>query len=80
MDLLIYFFAKSKALLLSVLPLSPFRQFLDDFAIISASKLGWLNWLIPVRQILVVMGAWLGAVTVFYIYSVIARWAKVIGD
>lgn len=80
MDILTYFFDKAKTFLMSVLPLSPFRQFLNEFAVISATKLGWLNWLIPVRQMLVVMAAWLSAITVYYLYSIIMRWAKIIGD
>ena len=61
-----------------VLPVSPFRQFLDEFA--NIPFLGYLNWFVPVRGILIVLVAWLGAITLFYLYSVIMRWLKVIGD
>lgn len=64
--------------LMEVLPTSPFRQFLDSFAEIP--YLGYLNWFVPVKGILVVMGAWLTAVGLYYLYSIIMRWLKVIGD
>lgn len=61
-----------------LLPLSPFADFIDEFS--DLPFLGYLNWFIPVRGILTVMAAWLGAVTLFYLYSVVARWVKLIGD
>ena len=64
--------------LLELLPKSPFRQFLNRFSDIPF--LGYLNWFVPVRDILVVMAAWLGAIALFYLYSIIMRWLKVIGD
>lgn len=65
-------------LLSYVLPLSPFRQFLDDFADIPF--LGYLNWFVPVGEILIVLSAWLGAISVYYLYSIILRWVKAIGS
>lgn len=64
--------------LLSVLPTSPFADFVDQFA--SLPWLGVLNWFFPVRQCLIVMAAWLAAITLFYLYSVVMRWVKLIGD
>lgn len=61
-----------------VLPVSPFKQFLEQFA--NLPFLGYLNWFVPVRSILIVMGVWLTAVAAFLVYSVIARWVKLIGD
>lgn len=63
---------------LSLLPLSPFQQFIDNFR--SLPYLGWLNWFFPVGDCLVVMGVWLGAVGLFYLYSIVMRWVKMIGD
>lgn len=62
----------------TVLPTSPFREFLDDFA--SIEFLGYLNWFVPVGDILKVMGVWLGAVALFQVYGIVMRWLKVIGD
>lgn len=64
--------------LLDLLPLSPFQEFISDFA--SLPYLGWLNWLFPVGDCLVVMAAWLVAVGLFYLYSILMRWLKMIGD
>lgn len=64
--------------ILQVLPLSPFKQFLSDFS--DLPYLGWLNWFFPVGDCLVVMLAWLGAVGLFYLYSIAMRWVKMIGD
>lgn len=64
--------------LINVLPASPFAPFIEQFS--NLPYLGYLNWFFPVRGCLSVMAAWLAAVTLFYIYSVIARWVKLIGD
>lgn len=64
--------------LVQLLPTSPFAQFVDDFS--GLPWLGVLNWFFPVRECLIVMVAWLGAITLFYLYSVVMRWVKLIGD
>lgn len=63
---------------LELLPLSPFQEFISNFA--GLPYLGWLNWFFPVGDCLVVMGVWLGAVGLFYLYSIVMRWLKMIGD
>lgn len=81
MDILSQFFVNAKDFLLSVLPLSPFKSFIEGIQLsIGAKYLGWLNWFVPVRQILAVLAAWLSAIALFYMYSIIMRWVKVIGD
>lgn len=64
--------------LMEVLPTSPFRQFLDDFQ--NLPFLGYLNWFVPVRSMLIVVSAWCGAIVLFNMYSIVMRWLKVIGD
>ena len=64
--------------IVQLLPLSPFSSFISQFA--GIPFLGYLNWFLPVRGMLTVMAAWLAAVTIFYLYSVVARWVKLIGD
>lgn len=64
--------------LLSLLPTSPFQQFIVEFA--SLPYLGYLNWFFPVGKCLVVLVAWCSAIALFYVYSVIMRWVKLIGD
>lgn len=63
--------------LLDVLPLSPFQEYISNFS--SLPYLGWLNWFFPVGDCLVVMLTWLGAVGLFYLYSILMRWLKMIG-
>lgn len=64
--------------ILDLLPLSPFQEFISEFS--SLPYLGWLNWFFPVGDCLVVLLAWLGAVGLFYLYSIAMRWLKMIGD
>ena len=52
--------------LLDILPKSPFKSFISSIDIPYA---GYINWLIPVKSILVVGGVWLGAIAIYYIYS-----------
>lgn len=65
-------------LILSVLPTSPFKQFLKNFA--GLPYLGYLNWFIPIGAMCQIFLAWLTAVSIFYLYSIIMRWIKMIGD
>lgn len=67
-----------KQYLMEVLPTSPFQQFIQ--ALPQSKGFNWLNWLVPVHDILVVLGVYLVAVGLFYLYSIIMRWVKVIGD
>jgi len=64
--------------IVEVLPASPFADAISQFA--NLPWLGVLNWFFPVRACLTVMAAWLAAVALFYLYSVIMRWVKLIGD
>lgn len=64
--------------LVSLLPVSPFASFIDQFS--GLPWLGVLNWFFPVRQCLIVMAAWLVAIALFYAYSIVMRWVKMIGD
>lgn len=61
---------------LSVLPTSPFAPYIDEFA--NLPFLGYLNWFLPVGKMLEVGLAWLGVIALYYVYSVIARWVKLI--
>ena len=64
--------------ILDLLPTSPFQEFVASFS--ALPYLGWLNWFFPVGDCLVVMAAWLVAVGLFYMYSIVMRWLKMIGD
>ena len=64
--------------LMRLLPKSPFRPYIEQFA--ALPYLDYLNWFFPVSECLVVGGAWLTAIAVFYMYQVVMRWIKLIGD
>lgn len=66
------------SLLLSVLPTSPFQQYIQAFA--EVPYLGILNWFIPIGAFIKIGAAWLGAIALFYLYSIVMRWVKMIGD
>lgn len=63
--------------LVNILPLSPFQPFIQQFKG-NIPFVGYLNWLIPVKSMMVIAGAWLAAIALFYIYSAILRWVKAI--
>lgn len=56
---------------LALLPSSPFA----DIEIPQEVKniLGYVNYFIPIRAMLAIAGAWLGAIGVYYLYQVILR-------
>lgn len=62
--------------LASVLPLSPFRGFIDSIG--SFEYLGWLNWFFPVGDCIKVLAAWVAVISTYFVYSIILRWVKAI--
>ncbi len=62
----------------NALPTSPFKQFISNIG--TLPYLGWLNWVCPVGTFIKIGTAWLVAIGVFYLYMVVARWVKIIGD
>lgn len=63
-------------LALSILPDSPFRGFLDGLA--ELPFLGYLNWIVPISDFISLLSIWCAAVSIFYIASVLLRFAKAI--
>ena len=61
---------------LALLPHSPFQSFIKACGDLPA--LGWLNWFVPVGQIIAIGEAWLVAIGLFYLYSIILRWIRAI--
>lgn len=64
--------------LVHALPVSPFKEFISNIG--ELPYLSWLNWVCPVGTFIQIGMAWLVAIGVFYLYMVVARWVKVIGD
>lgn len=61
---------------LDVLPTSPFTSYIE--ALNSLPYLQYLNWFVPVGQIIAVGELWLVAVGLFYLYSIVMRWIRAI--
>jgi hypothetical protein len=72
-DLLASFISGLGSYLISVLPTSPFQQFIPILSGMQTG-LGWLNWFIPFKSILVIMGVWLVAITIFYLWKPLSHW------
>ena len=63
------------AAVIALLPDSPF-DILSNTAV--GQYMGWLNWLVPIEQIVGILEAWCSAILVYYIYVTILRWIKAI--
>lgn len=57
------------------LPDSPFRSFVDSF---DTSMFAPLSHVLPVAQMAAVFQAWIVAVGIYYMYTIILRWFKVV--
>lgn len=64
--------------LLTVLPTSPFQGFIGNFTNTFSPYLSALNWFIPIGDFLIIFEVWLSAVALYYLYSIIMRWVKMI--
>lgn len=67
---------KLLSVILSLLPLSPFADAIDSLS--QLPYLGYLNYFVPVGTCIKIGEAWLAAIALFYLYSVLARWIKLI--
>lgn len=61
---------------LKVLPTSPFSAFLDKMGQIP--YLSTLNYFVPISEMIAIGEAWLVAVGVFYLWSIVLRWIRAI--
>lgn len=62
-------------LAVQILPKSPFA-YIDNSPI--AEYISYLNWIIPIEQMISLTGTWLFAITLYYSVSALLRWVKVI--
>ena len=63
--------------LLKFLPASPFQGFIQSLS--GLPYLGYLNWFIPVADLVAIGTVWLSAIVIFYVVSIVMRWVKMIG-
>ena len=62
--------------IISFLPHSPFHQFVS--IINNIPYLQYLNWFFPVSECVVVLEVWLSAVVIYYTYSAIMRFIRLL--
>lgn len=62
--------------LTSVLPLSPFRQLIRTWH--PAEGVAFLNWLVPIPEIIELLSAWIAAYALYLLYRAILRWLKIV--
>ena len=62
--------------IINFLPGSPFRRFQGMIGDIPF--LAELNWFFPVSEVIVVLEAWLAVITIYYTYSAILRFIRLI--
>lgn len=68
------------AYVVSVLPSDPFISYIDSLNSSISTYIGWLNWFVPFDLFIKIFIAWLGSISLFYIWMTLARWVKLIGD
>lgn len=61
--------------ILSILPNSPF-SLINNSSV--SEYLGGLAWIVPFPQLITILETWLACILVYYTYSIIMRWIKVI--
>ncbi len=61
-----------------VFPTSPFLPFIQELG--TLPYLGYINWFLPISEFIAVGALWLTAIAAYYMYMVIARWVKLLGD
>lgn len=62
--------------IIGFLPGSPFKQVMQYFSGIPYLK--YLNWFLPITEMLAVLQAWLAVVAIYYTYSAIMRFIRIL--
>ena len=62
--------------IINFLPDSPFQQFIGTVRRIPYLK--YLNWFVPVAEIIIVLQVWLSAVVIYYTYMAIMRFIRLL--
>ena len=77
LNTIIWLFAAVLNIIFSLLPNSPFLSISTES--LSMNKyLANLSWLLPIKQMIGILIAWLGCMLIYYVYSVVMRWIKLI--
>lgn len=66
-------------LAVSILPNSPFRDAIQSIqSRIGSEMLGYLNYFVPISEMVSILAVWVTSIMIYYLVSIIMRWAKVI--
>ena len=60
---------------LDLLPDSPFTAISN---VDVSGYMGWLNWLVPITQMVAILQTWVTAIIAYYLYVIILRWIKAV--
>ena len=75
---IIWLFAAVLKLVISFLPNSPFLELSRVYDVSISKYMPYLSWLLPIKSMLFILISWLGCMLIYYIYSVVMRWIKLI--
>lgn len=64
------------AVVMAFLPTSPFTSVINSIS--NIPYLNYFNWFFPVSECVAVLEAWVAVVAIYYLYSAIMRWIKII--
>jgi hypothetical protein len=61
------------------LPDSPFREPIENIQnSLGSELLGYINYFLPVAEMITIIAAWLVCIGLYYLASIIMRWAKAV--
>lgn len=61
---------------IGLLPESPFNTFISSLD--TVPYLSYVNWFLPVTEMLAILQVWLAVVTSYILVSMVARWIKLV--
>jgi hypothetical protein len=65
--------------LINIFPDSPFKAVIASIRTSYSSELlGYINYFIPVSEMLAILSVWVTAIVMYYLVSIILRWVKAI--
>lgn len=65
--------------LVSIFPDSPFKSAIDSVTTgLGSTLLGYVNYFIPVSEMLSILSVWVAAIVFYYAISTILRWVRAI--
>ena len=77
LNTIIWLFAAVLNTVFSLLPNSPFLN-ISTYSLSMNKYLSNLSWLLPIKEMIGILVVWLGCMLIYYVYSVVMRWIKLI--